>query len=602
MFELPKAIETDTTPVKLLYQAAENARQEQQQMMQLAMKNEQTRREAFGGAQKQLFDIASAQNVPAEVQRQILTKGLNDLTSLYKNRKDVKSGDFGMMAMNTLIKAKGDSTAFQQYLGGGEKFIADLKEKGFDEVNLKTALSNSMFDEQVVDTNGVQQLVRVPKDPTKLGDPLQFLAKEVDANKKKYLDRVRSSKDLQTIVNDYKPGEYKFSSSQDLTGNKTVKVAYTEKSYPWTKTQEIDQSGQKVKINVLDTEMEDIGGQKVPILSKKAYEYFARNPNITVVSEIDAMGTDYIDDHNRKLGINPQQITSENFSKVAEQFPGAINPYDNGNRMIFSRLALTKMLDPQFGKFGDPSVTVDKAKPNVTNVYNNSDLYTKSGSLKPEAKFPTTWAQIVYQDREIMTIADDVSFQFGGKTLTGKKTGDRAQGQIIKDNGKRATVLSRPEEPGVIYVAEIEDNEISDNVIKLSGKEAINYGAKISGANGSDVKTFNKLIQESTKTVVPMSAADKANVSANLNLQNEREEGKALLGSASQIRALGAGETKNINNARVKLNGKEVVIKAIQRIDGTLWKSPVEVTLQDGSKMTFDSRDEFINTLIQSNK
>jgi len=602
MFELPKPIQTQDNTGALLMKAAEEARLQQQQLSQLVQRNEQIRQEAFGGAQKQLFDISSAQNVPAEVQRQILSQGMEELTKLYKDRKNIRSGDIGMLAMNTLVKAKNDATAYQQYLGNSEKFIADLKEKGFDEFNLKTAVSNSIFDERVVNTPNGQQVVRVPKDPTKLGDPLQFLAKEVDGNPQKYLNREKSSQALTKLVGDYKPGELTFSDTKDLTGKKTVKVSYTEKSYPWTRTQEQNQNGIPVKINVLDTEEESIGGQPMQILSEKAYEYFAKNPNPTIVKEVDAMGRDYIDAHNRNLGINPQQITPENFSKIAADFPGAINPFDNGNRMIFSRLALTKTLQPTFGRFGNPSVTIDAAKPNVTNVYNN-DLYTRTGNLRPEAKFPTSWAQIVNQDADVMRVSDEVSFQFDGKTLSGKKTGDRAQGQIIKDNGKRATVLSRPEEPGVIYVAEIEDGEITDNVIKLSGKEAIDYGAKISSANGSDIKTFGKLYPNATKTVVPMSDADKATVSDNLALQSEREEGKALINSASQIRALKDGETKNVNSARVKLNGKEVVIKSITRKNtGWFTDSPVEVTLKDLSKITFANKEEFIKTLIDSNK
>lgn len=603
MFELPKPIQTQDNTGALLMKAAEEARMQQQQLSQLIQKNEQVRQEAFGGAQKQLFDIASAQNVPAEVQRQILSQGMEQLTKLYKDRQNVRSGDIAMLASNTLMKAKTDATAYQQYLAGGEKLIADLKEKGFDEVNMKAAISNSMFDEQFVNTPQGQQVVRVPKDPTKLGDSMQFLVKEVDANPQKYLDRSKSSQALSKIIGDFKPGELKTSDTKDLTGTKTIKYSYTEKSYPWTTTQEVMQNGIPVKINVLDTEQEMIGGQPVKVLSKKAYDYFANNADPVVVKEVDAMGRDYIDAHNRNLGINPQQITEKNFNKIAEQFPGAINPFDNGNRMIFSRLAMTKKLEPTFGRFGETSVTIDQAKPNVTNVYQNSDLYTRTGNVRPEAKFPTSWAQIVNQDADVMRVAEDVSFQFGGKTLTGKKTGDRAQGQIIKDDGKRATVLSRPDEPGVIYVAELEDGEITDNVIRLSGKEAIDYGAKISSANGSDIKTFGKLYPSAIKTVVPMSDADKANANVNLNLENEREEGRALIGSVGQIRAMKDGEVKNYPNARVKLNGKEVVIKAVERKNtGWFTDSPIEVTMKDGSKMTFTNKEEFIKAITDSNK
>lgn len=605
MFQLPQQIQIQDNTGALLMKSAEEARMQQQQMAQLFEKNERVRQEAFGGAQKQLFDIATAQNVPAEVQRQILSQGMEELTKLYKDRTNIRSGDLGMLAMNTLIKAKTDATAYQQYLSNGEKHIADLKEQHYDEVNMKTALANSIFEDKVVKTPNGDQVVRVPKDPTQLGDPIQFLDKEKTEKSRTYLDRPKTFQDLMKVVSDYKPGELKTSDTKDLTGTRTVKYTYAEKSYPWTTTQEVMQNGIPVKINVLDTEPENIKGLPAPVnvLSKKAYEFFTNHPNPVIGKEVDAMGLDYIDAHNRRLGINPHQITENNFNAIAEKFPDAINPFDAQNRVIFSRLAMTKMLSPSFGKFGETSVTIDQAKPTVTNVYQNSDIYSRTGNIRPEAKFPTSWAQIVNQDADVMRVAEDVSFQYNGKTITGKKTGDRAQGQIIKDNGKVATVLSRPDEPGVIYVAEIEDGEITDNVIRLSGQEAIDYGAKISSANGSDIKAFGRLYPSASKTVIPMSDADKANVSQSINLENEKEEGRVLISSISQIRSMKDGETKNINNARVKLNGQEVVIKSIQRKDtGWFSDSPIEVVMKDGTKMTFANKEEFIKTLTDSNK
>jgi hypothetical protein len=615
MFELPKPIQQDnSTTVKLLYQAAQDAQEQQQQLMQMMQRNEQIRREAFGGAQKQLFDIASAQNVPSEIQNNILRNGLNQLTSLYKNKAGIKATDFGMMASDVLMNAKQTSTAYQQYLANGEKLIADLKEKGFDEVNMKTALANNMF--EMVQGPVPGSMVRAPKNPTKLDDPIQWVTKEVDGNPQKYLNREASGKKLNEYFSNYKPAELKTATTQDLTGKKTVKVSYTEKSYPWTKVQEQKDptTGLPVKINVLDTEtltdgtgrpVVDGQGNEVKILSTNAFENIMSSfgNDVVAMKEIDALGRDAIDDYNRARGVNPQQITESNFNDVLANNPGVINPFDANNRTIYSRLALTKKLMPQFGKFGDTSVTVDVAKPNVTNVY-GSDIYTRTGNLRPEARFPSAWAQIVNQDADVMRVAENMSFQFDGKPLTGRRVGDRAQGQIIKDNGKRATVVARPEEPGSIYVIELDsDGEPTDVVSKLSGKEAVNYGAKISSSNGSDIKTFNKFYEGAMGTVVPMSEADKANVGADVNRAQDMEEGKALVGRASQIRAMKDGETINANNALVKLNGKEVRIKSIFRKDtGWFSDSPVIVTLSDNTNMTFNNRDELVKTLIDSNK
>jgi len=615
MFELPRAIQQDNnTTVKLLYQVAQDAQEQQQRLMQLAQRNEQVRREAFGGAQKQLFDISSAQNVPTEVQNSILKNGLDALIGLYKNKSGVKSADLGMMASSVLMDAKQKATAYQQYLTNGEKMVADLKEKGFDEVNLKSILSNSVFDN--VQAQGPQGpiMARVPKDPTKLGDPIQFLMKEVDSNPQKYLNRELSGKKLNEYFTGYKPGELEQTTTTDLTGTKTIKVSSTEKSFPWTRVQEEKDptTGQIVKLNVLDTEQLTDGkgtpvfdGEKpVQILSTNAFNNVMSSfgNDVVAMKEIDALGRDAIDDHNRMRGVNPQQLTPENFDMVARENQGLINPFDANNRAIYSRLALTKRLMPQFGRFGKTSVTVDVAKPTTVNLSN--DLYTRTGNIRPEAKFPTAWAQIVNQDADVMRVAENLSFQFDGKPITGRRVGDRAQGQIIKDNGKRATVVARPEEPGSVYIVELDsDGEPTDVVTKLAGQQAIDYGSKISSANGSDIKTFNKLFPSAMKTVVTMSDAERANVDADVDRASSIEEGKALLGRVPQIRVMGENETITANNALVNLNGKEVRIKSIFREDTPFYRnSPIRVTLSNGTVLKYTDRDAFVKDLINSNK
>lgn len=613
----PQALEIDQTPTKLLYQAAQQASENQQQMLQMANRNEQIRREAFGSAQKQLFDIANAQNLPVDVQNSILKKGLEDLKLLYKNQSQVRSSDLGVVASNVLLDAKQKANAFQQYLSNGEKIIADLKEKGFDEVNMKSALSNSVFENLPTEGKEGNVISRIPKDPTKLGDPIQFITKEIDSNPHKYLNREFAGKKLNEFINNYKPAELEQSSTVDQTGMKTTKVSSLEKTYPWSRVAEEKDpaTGKTVKINVLDTEpLTDGNGNIIfsspnsqnptQILSTNAYNKIVSSlgNDVSAVKEIDAMGRDAIDDHNRMRGVNPQQITPENFETLSKEYQGLINPFDANNRMIFSRIALTNKLMPQFGRFGKTSVTIDAAKPTVVNV--NSDLYTRTGNIRPEARFPTAWAQIINQDADVMRVAENMSFQYDGKTITGRRTGDRAYQQVIKDNGNRATVVSRPEEPGTIYVVELDkDGEATDNVLKLSGQQAIDYGAKISSANGSDIKSYNKLYKSATKTVVPMSDSDKANVGADVNKAAALEEGKALLGRVSQIRGMAEGETITADNALVKLNGKDVKIKSIYRKDtGWFSDSPVIVTLSDNTTMTFNNRDEFANALVQSNK
>lgn len=607
MAVLPQALEFDQTYNKLLAQQAQENRELQRQQQLLQAKDDQIRAEAFGGAQKQLFDIANAKNLPTDVQKMILDNGLADLTKMYRDPR-YRSVDMGVHASGTLKKAIEFSSAFGNYQANGDKFIADLKEKGFDEVNLKSALANSMFAENQVQTPTGPKMVRAPKDPQALGDPIQYLAKQVDDNPQQFINRKAGDERLTKYVGDFKPGEFKYAATKDLTGTRTLKVAYTTKAYPWTEEKEyVDPvNNQKVKYNVLSTEplvgddgkpSIDKDGQEIQILSTKAFDVFKQAKDPLLSAQLDVMGRDAIDDHNRAIIGNPQVITRENFDALHQQYPDLRNPFDAGNREIFSRLALSKKLMPQFGKTGEITVTNDQAKP--VNVSVSSDLYTKGGSIKPEAKFPTAWAQMVNQDADVMRISENSSFTYDGKTITGRRAGDRAQGQILKDNGKRATVIVRPEEPGSIYVVEIdEDGDLTDNVEKLSGDKAIDYGARISTANGSDPKTFGKLYPSAIKSVVPMSDADKKNYSVDINKTAQINAGKALVASSSTFLNMKENETRNFDNARVKLNGKEVVIKSVTRKDANwVTDSPIEVVTADGQVITFKNKNEFKDEL-----
>lgn len=610
MFELPKAIITDQTPNKLLYQAAQDAAERQQQMEQLIRRDEQVRTEAFGGAQKQLFDISTAKNIPAEVQKNLLQNGLTQLTALYKDRKGVRSNEISMMASDVLMKAKTESQAYADYFANGEKYVADMKQAGYNEMNLRTALSNNLYKTQQVQVPGTNQVqtVRTIKAPTELSDPLSYLNEELALNPQKYLDRATSSQRLDKMLGDYNPAEMKFSSVKDLTGTTTMKVGYSTKSYPWTREQkEIDPvTKQEYKINVLDTEpLTDAKGNKVTnpdgtdvqVLSTKAFDFFATQADPLLRSEVDVMGRDAIDAHNRALGFNPQSLTPQNIGAAVQQ--GAIDPFNANNRVIYSRLALTKKLMPQFGKFGDVDVTIDKAKP-VTVKVQGDGIYTKSGTVKPEAKFPTSWAQMLNQDADIMNVSDAVSFTVNGKVIAGKRVGDRAQGQIIKDNGKKATVISVPGEVGTIYVVEVDkDNELTDNVVKLTGQQAIDYGARISSSNGSDVKTFQSLYPAATKTVKPITPGETNNAADKVELQRAKQAGEDFLAAKSRISSMKDGETITVDNALVNINGKPYKIKSVQRADtGWFEDSPVTVTLSDGkSTLKFKNKTEFLNSL-----
>lgn len=616
MFELPKYTPVEDNTGALLLKAAEQAQEQQQQLTAMVQKNEQIRQEAFGGLQKQFMDIASAQNLPAEVQRKILQDGLSELTALYKDRSNVKSTDLGAKAVESLVKAKSTASAYQNYIATGEKLIQDAKEKGFDEINLKTALSKSMFDEEQVQTPYGVQTVRKPKDPLTLGDATNFVVSELENNGHRYLDRSKSSKAWRDYVGALKPGELKISNTKDLTGDMTLKVSYTEASLPFTRTEVIKVDGQDAKKNVIDTYVDnDLSaklGAPTQVLTDKAFSTFINHPDPVIRAETLGKGRDYINDHNRRLGINPEAITKENVDVLIQQNPQMINPFDAKNQVIFSNLAVTKELTPQFGQFGEISVTKDRARERSSGSGDGGydpTMYDKRGNLRTEIKFPSAFGQAIYGDADIMKLSDEATFMFEGKPITGKRVGDRLPSQIVKDNGKKATMIKRPTEPDAVYLVELDDdNNLSDNVTKMTVKEAEEFGARISTNYGSDPKTFLRVLPKAKQTIVPMTKNEVLNAEKDVQkaarVQAEKEEGEALLVNVTALKNLGRGKSQTFKTpARVNLNGKEVAIKKIDRANTSWYQdAPVTVTLSDNSTVPFANIDDFIKKLQESNQ
>lgn len=619
MFELPRFTPIEDNTGSLLLKAAEQAREQQQLFTNLIQKNEQIRQESFGGLQKQILDIASAKNLPVEVQRQILKDGMQQLTSLFKDRQNVKSVDLATKATDILVNAKTTSSAYQNYMENGEKSISDLKQQGWDEVNLRTALANSIYEDKEVETPMGPTVVRVPKAPESIGDPLSYLSTEIDNNPHKYLDRAKSDKDLTSMIGTLKPAELKITSSKDLTGTKTIRTAYTLEQYPFTRTEEVDQDGQKVKVNVLDTVpdqniKEKLGVEKM-VLSPNAFGYFANHPNPIIRAEVFSRGRDYIDAYNRKLGLNPQALTPENIESVMAQNPNVINPFDEQNKIIFSNLALTEKLSPQFGRFGDVSVTIDQAKPAVVRVSGggggssaSDDMYDRRGNIRPEYRFPTAWSQAIYGDAEVMKAVGSATFTVDGKTVTGKRVGDSLPSQIVKDNGKKATLVKVPSDPDTVYLVELDDDgNITDNVTKMNTTEAETYGAKISANYGSNVKTYNRLLPKARETVIQMTPNERAladkDAQAAASKQAEKEAGESLLVNLSTLSRIKRGGSQTFSTpARLIVNGKERSIVSIERADpGYFTDAKVKVVYKDKSSSTFANMDALIEDLKKSN-
>ena len=606
MFELPRFTPVRDNTGALLMKAAEQARQDQMNFASLIQKNEQLRSEAFGSMQKQIMDIASANNVPVEVQRSILKQGLDGLTALYKDRKNVRATELGMMASDILANAKTAATAYQQYLANGEKAIADAEKDGWNSLNLRTALAKNMFEEREEDTPMGRQIVRVPKSPDQLPDAIQLISSEKFSDPQKYVDRAKSEKRLSDGLQGYKPGELKMSTSRDLTGDMTVKVAYTEKSYPFTRTEDVQVDGLTAKRNVLDlakdTDLSKTLGRDVNILSDRAWPYFRDNPDPIIRAEVYSKGRDYIDAHNRRLGVNPQQITPANVKQLAMKYPGMIDPFDAGNRETFSRLAMTEYLMPQFGQFGDISVSRDRAKQRAAGGGDSDGLRTKAGDVKASARFPLAVAQALGQDPRIMQAAKNAIIEYNGQKISGKRTGDIVHGQIVKDNGKKATIISNPGEVDVAYVVEInQDGTLSDNVERYEGQQAVDYFATVAAANSSNFDDFVAKFPEARTQVTPVGGKALETVKKTTASAAARQAGADLISKKRIYASIKDGEVKDIGNAAIKYNGEDVVVTKIERKKPNWWwqSGDFVVTLADGRALPFSDLNEFFKNAEQ---
>lgn len=403
MFELPKFTPVEDNTGSLLLKAAEQAREQQQQFQTLVQKNEQLRNEAFGDFQKQIMEMKFAQNIPNEVKAQGIRNAFAGAYGALRSGKPLS--ELKGQLFNNLMGLKMTSDAYQQYKDAGDQAIAELKTKGYDEMALRSALSRSMYTTATVpdpQMPGVMREVRVPKDPMSLGDAYQNLQQLADSHSSLYADRTQTSQALGKLVNEYKAGELKVTKALDKTGKRTVTVGYTEKAYPWTTTQDSIVNGQSTKLNVLKTQPEIIGQRQIKdkdgkivtenitenLVTDDVVDYFDNHPDPRIRLESNAMARDYIDDNNRRLGINPAAVTPENAAEIAARVPGFMNPYDEGNKQIFKKMALTKYLNPQFGRFGDVSVKDD------TNRGTSINVNVGGGPGMPDG-YIDAWAPIV---------------------------------------------------------------------------------------------------------------------------------------------------------------------------------------------------------------
>ncbi len=613
MFELPKFTPIEDNTGSLLLKAAEQASEQQRSFANLIQKNEQIRQESFGGAQKQLMDIATAKGLPVEVQRQLLQNGLSELTAMFKDRANVKNSDLTMRAADIVSKAKLTSSAYQNYIDSGNKVIADLKEQGWDDVNLMSALSNSVFEEKQVNTPTGPAVVRVPKAIEQLGDPIEYLTNQIEIDPKKYLNHSKAEKEFNSMVNSLKPAKLDITDKQDVTGNRTIVTAYSIEKYPFTRTEEVEQNGQKLQVNVLDTipdpNISSKLGVDAMVLSPNAFKFFANHPSAAIRGKVISGGLEYIDAHNKNLGVDPNKLTPENIEEVMANIQGVINPFDEQNRVIFSNLALTEKLTPQFGRFGKLSVTDDRAKQSVVRVSggggSSSDgLTEKDGDIKSDAIYAVNARKILDQDQDVIKTADAAAINYKGKTIVGPRVSDIAMGQLFKSNGKKVVAVVEPGVKGVVYIAELDDDgEVTDKVERLEGEDAKAWFKRNASANtGGRFDKFDSQFEKAGSKVTPASEDVIIAKKAEGQEATRIAAGSSFIANSKVYKSLEEGKSKSLGTtAVVMLDGKPTAIKSVRKEKLPIYRAfgtpKFYITTEGNKEYTFDSAEDFFSRI-----
>ena len=380
----PQALEIDQTSTKLLAQAAQEERERQERLRLLKQKEEQSKLEAFGGAQKQIIEATKA--LPYQVQQQILSERLGQIKQgLLK--QGMSAADYTMLAADGVAQAVNTAGAYANYLKQGEEIARSKKDQFYNENEINAYVAKSIY--KTVQDPKTGQSKMVVKDPSELGNVKDNIEAEIKSNRYPYFNMAAVTKNFGETVNNAKPYITK---STEMTNpySKTYFTTDVEvKNHPWTKviTVKDEKTGLEIPKSVLDTEeAKDIAGystvvdprtgKPAQVMSDRgANAIYSLNPAYKDMAEYGA--SQLIDQFNKQKGFNPSAITQDDINN------GAINPLDEGNKKVFSSIFLAEHPDmQQFKEQSDAKTTVHKENKNTTNVNLGGDNDSKIALIK----------------------------------------------------------------------------------------------------------------------------------------------------------------------------------------------------------------------------
>ena len=433
---LPQAIEIDQTPLKMLSQIVEQQREGQRQLQALQLKDEQTKMDLFGGAQKQILEITS--KLPYQMQKGFVERAKPIVKNIYKAGGTLES--MQQTIFDEMMNLSSEVGAVNQWTTQSEQIAKALGEKGYSPIEVEAELKRNLYNWQTDPKTG-QQVMIGQKNVSELGNFDEYVQKHIIGRKGMFWDMKKGMDGVTKYTNDVKGSIVKDKKIMDPTGKERLITEVQTELYPWTKYVEDKDpiTGMPMMYTVLDTSplndikgnpILDSKGKPVTVISEDAYNKFVSG-DPSVKATIEAGGQQLINDENRrKFGTI--------FPTKAQMDQGAIDPDEEGNKMIYSRLFLNDL--PQIQRFKlqkDVSSSKVKDNPPPINIYNTQD----------QSSLPVS-----YQDRVNQSLLGNPEFVKNGNDVTdwfsfniyGEKDDLKTPAKVIVDRENKKFIVTLP--------------------------------------------------------------------------------------------------------------------------------------------------------------
>jgi hypothetical protein len=372
MSQFIRAIEIDQTPSRMLFQwgsqLAEEANQKamrQQALEKLRLDQQEELGKAFGDAYKmgldQTAELGSIQQDEAlrlfrtnlakdlkeaggridEFKKLSIQRSLSDLSKFKANRGQVKS----------LAEAK----------------MKDLEAVGINPDAVKGFAANYMLGKTMDPNFSAESFTK-------------DLERDITERPHLYFNKDKAISAIQSRINQ-KGIEFDRSELKDVSGMRKLTVESKAEKKPWEEVGEFKApNGLAVQVPKITFEsIKDPGGFEYKVVTRNIVDNFiGGDPGVQAGVKIAAK--EIVHDANKKMGFDTAGASREQFMKLKQIEPDLIDPFNDGVLDVYERLAVTRMIKPNYdddgfsiaGKrgFGDDKQQKAGTVVNVNNISN----------------------------------------------------------------------------------------------------------------------------------------------------------------------------------------------------------------------------------------